>query len=248
MRARLQAFPRATPELLAERALLRRVDTKYAIDLGMLKEVLGHVEEDYAVLLAGNATVASYETLYYDTPGLDCLEDHRRGRRPRFKIRVRHYLDREKSFLEIKKKNAAERTEKQRRVVTFRESGLSDEDRRFVDQHCPIPARDIEPAMWTLFERVTLLGLRTEERLTADFGVSFQHDESKTEIPGVVILEIKQARFAARSPIMMALRRYGLRPLSISKYCAGMSMLRTQVRLRRYMPRLRAIERIHSAA
>ncbi|MBN1961107.1 MAG: VTC domain-containing protein [Deltaproteobacteria bacterium] len=70
----------------------------------MLDRVLLALAKDYG-LRPGIATLwAHYVTHYYDSPNFELFCDHRRGKRIRYKIRVRHYLDRKLSFTEIKKR------------------------------------------------------------------------------------------------------------------------------------------------
>src|SRR5262245_34239806 len=100
--AAFDRFPEAPLELLADRELLRRIDSKYVLPASGLPELAAGLGDGYAVLRVPTGSVAAYRSLYFDTPDLRSFHDHRRGRRIRHKIRVRHYPDREVSFLEIK--------------------------------------------------------------------------------------------------------------------------------------------------
>lgn len=240
----LERYATATPALLAERALLRRVDTKFVVSLERLTRILEEAADDYALLLAAGEPLAQYRTLYHDSASYRCLIDHGRGRRPRFKIRIRHYLDRELSYLEIKKKTSADETVKERRLVPFLSGSLTQEDREFVDRFCDVSSAQLIPSLWTNFRRITLVGKRTLERATIDLDLRFEGAGASRAIPHLAIAEIKQARYWARSPIMLALRRARVRPLSLSKYCTAATMLLPEVPMRRYRPKVRALRRL----
>lgn len=242
----LARFAPATPSLLADRALLRRIDTKFAHSSARVAAILERLTDDYAVLPAGDSLVARYETLYFDSPDFRCFTEHLRGRRPRYKVRMRHYLDRDVSYLEVKQKTNANRTVKWRRPIDFRSTTLTDEDRLFLEEHCPW-AQGMQRALWTNFHRVTLVGLHTMERVTIDLDLSFERGQERAALDGGVIVEVKQDRFDSRSPILLALRANEVRPLSISKYCAAATLLVPGARSHRYRPRLRALRKARLA-
>ena len=240
----LAQFSEATVELLEQRALQKRVDTKFILDFDALRRVLGQVRDHYGLLTAEGATAAQYKTLYFDTSNYDCLREHHRGRRPRHKIRIRHYLDRKLSYLEIKNKTNANRTIKARQEIPFMQESIGSEERDFIDQHNPIAAESLRPSLRTDFHRITLVGLDTMERATFDLDLSFQESSRDARIPGAVIAEIKQDRFRARSPIMLALRQAGVLPESISKYCTAATLLLPSVPMQRYLPKIRSFRKM----
>ena len=185
--------------------------------------------------------VAAYRTLYFDTPDHWCLREHHRGRRPRYKIRVRHYLDRDLSFLEVKRKTSADTTVKERRAISYQEEQLAADDKAFINTHSPIEAGGLVAGLRTNFGRITLVGLDTEERATFDVQLSFGGPRGQATLPGVVVAEVKQHRFMARSPVMLALRQSGIRPASMSKYCTAAMLLLPEISLNRFRPTLRAL-------
>src|SRR5688572_20051922 len=105
IRRRLDELAPASPALLGGRELLKRNDAKFCLPMRHLPALLGSVDS-YDVLLAAGSPVARYDTLYFDTAELECFHDHRRGRRHRAKVRIRHYPERELSFFEVKAKSA----------------------------------------------------------------------------------------------------------------------------------------------
>jgi hypothetical protein len=245
----LDLFAPASAELLAQRKLLRRTDSKFVLAASSLSSVLRELSHDYALVRAGARLLATYKTLYFDTPDLQCFHAHRRGRRPRHKIRLRHYPDRELTFFEIKTKKSEVITQKVRVAVPYGTDTLSEVAHASLRTHAVhglTPSSTFEPQLWTNFHRLTLLGLRTEERVTIDVDLRVGPSELLVDVGEVVILEVKQA-FASRcTPVMSALRSAGLRPASASKYCTGIALTRAGVPLNRLLPALRMLGRFRA--
>ena len=239
---RLAGFPLATAELLATRELRRRADTKYILSRETALSWLGGLVDDYAVLLAGETRLAAYRTLYFDTPGLDFFHAHRCGRRVRQKVRVRHYPDRRLSMLEIKTRRSELESVKLSREHPFGESRLSAEERVFLAHHTGC-SEWLCRQVWTNFRRVTLLGVRTNERVTIDLDLVVERDDSRVTLPGVTIVEIKQRPFNRDSVAMSTLRAVHGRPGSMSKYCAAMALIRPDLPINRLLPDLRELMR-----
>ncbi len=225
-------------------ALLRRVDTKFlypADELGALIQSLGN---DYGLLLSGEHPFATYQTLYFDTPDKTFFHQHRRGQRDRYKIRIRHYLERELSFLEIKRKTNHNVTVKVRRKQDFLDSTINGDELSFLKDRAPCDPSRIVPQIWTNFHRITLVGLGIKERLTVDLGLAFETRDESHSMDGLAVIEVKQPRFWARSPAMLALRARGIRPSGMSKYCTAQATLCPGLRCNRFRPSLRNIRRM----
>lgn len=241
----LERFPVASAELLNDRALLKRVDTKFILGHSAFQNVLDDIRNDYALLIAEGASSARYKTLYFDTKDFLCVREHNRGRRPRHKIRIRHYLDRKLTFLEVKKKTNTDRTVKARKQIAFRQEKLGTTELEFINEHNPIAANDLIPSLRTDFQRVTLLGLESMERVTFDLDLCFSKAANDANLPGVVIAEIKQDRFRSRSPVMLALRKGRVSPISISKYCTAATLLLPSIRMHRYSAKVRSLRKAY---
>ena len=234
-------FSVADISLLQARTLLRRVDQKFLLSQEKLHCVLQAITPHYSIVLAKEKRLSRYKTLYFDTKDFLCATEHHRGRRPRYKVRIRHYLDRELSFLEVKKKNKRDRTIKFRREIEFLDEQLLSSS-RFLFDNCPIPASELEPSLYTCFGRITLIGKTIHERITCDVNLQFgQHHFSN-----VAIVEVKQPRANWRSPIMCALRSNGIRPVSLSKYTASVALNKPSVMMNMYFPKLRTLRNIEN--
>lgn len=216
-------FEVASSELLRRRELLDRVDRKFTTSVDSVREFLRGLRGDYHILAAGSAGWARYETCYFDTPELHAFSEHVRGRRPRYKVRIRHHVDRERSFLEIKRKTNGGKTEKARRDRAFRDTTLTEDDRDFIREHSGLPAEVLCPAVWTNFRRATFVGVSTNERITVDVGLSFVKEGEPEQSVSFGIIELKQPRITHSTPAMQVLRSLGVREQSLSKYCAGIA-------------------------
>jgi len=238
----LKGFEEAPPELIARRKLLRRTDSKFLVKENALFEILSRLHDHYQILLANGEALACYETLYFDTEDLRCFHDHRRGVRPRHKVRVRHYRDRNVTFLEIKTKRSEFITNKQRKQQLDHSVELKAEDLEFIAASCGVPADKLRAQLWTNFHRITLIGKNTNERITIDTGLNLVAGERAENLLGVAIMEVKQSPFSMCTPAMVALRETGHRPASASKYCTASMLLRDNLRCNRLLPGLRQIE------
>ncbi len=239
----LREFVPVDKSLLDRRALVRRADTKFLLPVEALVPVLHALARNHGLLLAGGHRIASYDTLYFDDPGLRGYDDHLRGRTPRCKVRTRHYPDRGVSFLEVKTKNNRGRTEKERRPHPFGEHRLSDEEVAWALQIAGWPGRALLPQAWTRFRRITLVGLDADERVTVDLDVRLERPPITRRLRGVAVVEVKQPHLDPRSPAVLALRRAGARRRSVSKYAVAMCSMAPGVRRNLLLPTLRFIER-----
>lgn len=237
-------FAPASKQLREERELLRRVDTKYVCDHDAASRLLADLASDYAALPVPSGNVATYRSLYFDTADLRCYHDHRRGRRPRLKVRVRHYPDRSLSFLEVKLKRNESVTDKRRLAIAFGEEKLDARAQAFL-RTCGVDAEDYRPIMRVDFHRLSLVGIGTSERVTIDSGLEVEWLGGDGRSFGeLVVVEVKQSPFCVRTPIMRALSRAGLREQAMSKYAIATALLRPELRRNRLLPDVRAIERM----
>lgn len=221
--------------------LMDRVDTKYLTDAQRLPVLLSELSDNYRVLEVGGVRRAPYTTLYFDTAGRDCYLAHHNGRGNRFKFRQRHYATSGITFFEVKQKTNRGRTVKKRVPIEAITQQLCDEAESLVlalDQRAP----KLLPQMWTHFSRITLVGLAGIERVTLDLDLQFEAGEQRRQIPGAMIVEVKQERASRHSPIRQWLRKSRVSPMRVSKYCVGSAMLDPTLKRNRFKHKLRALE------
>lgn len=239
----LARFDEAPPELVAARALQQRIDRKFLLPAGRLETLLASLGREYFVLPAGRQIWARYESLYFDTPERQLFADHRRGRRPRHKVRIRHHLDRQLTFLEIKSKESSGRTTKARLELPFLQTTLGAPERRFIAAHAPIDPSQLVPCVSVAFLRVTLVVGALNERLTIDGDLRFAAGDRRERLWRVVIAEVKQPRYSDGVGTVRRLRAVHAREQALSKYCLG-TILLTPARTNIFKPALRTVERL----
>lgn len=238
----MDAFAEASNELLASRSLQRRTDTKFAIHRDGVAPLLETLKSTFAIVTSSGARAADYQTQYYDTDNLDFFREHLRGRRPRVKVRLRNYLDRDLSYVEVKRKTPSSVTIKAREARDVDALQMGARDRAFIGRHL-VTKGALRPSIRTDFRRVTLVGMKHNERLTIDLGLDFISGDRREHVDPLAVVELKQPRFRARSPGYLALRARRARPVSFSKYCAGVALLTPCARRRQALKRVQLVLR-----
>ena len=241
--AALASFRDAPPRLLEQRALQQRIDRKFILPATMLAPLLADFSPHFSVVRAATAVLATYYTVYCDTAGRLMYENHRRGRLPRHKVRVRHHLDRRLSFVEVKCKTADARTTKARLPLPFGEVKLDGVAGEFLAACCPIRPDKLSPQLSMTFHRLTLVGNETDERATIDLDLEFSADGVRRPLRGLAVAEVKQATYRNDTPSLRALRALHIRERAFSKYCIGTALL-APVRSDAFRPTLRFVDRL----
>lgn len=238
----LANFMIATPQVLEMRALLRRTDTKYLVPANLIENALVFLEAHYFILCAGEHRVATYETLYFDTMDFSHYHAHRRGVRFRSKIRIRHYVERSLSFLEIKKKVSGSESSKNRIEIKYRNNNFTDCNAAFISENLP-DYRQLKPVLWTNFNRITLLSKSKNERVTIDFNLKFEGN-GKFNFSNAAVVEIKQAPTDPLSPAIMCMKSLNQRPVSFSKYCTAVTFLHPHIPKNNFLPVIKKLVRM----
>lgn len=239
----VRAFEIATPALVEGRSLQQRIDRKYLLAADHLEPLLARLCLGYCLLRAGERGWARYESIYLDTPRRDLYHAHRCGRRPRYKIRIRHHIDRQLTFLEIKSKGNSGRTVKRRFALPYGQNHLGAAERQFIENHAPVDAVRLMPCITISFMRLTLVGRSLNERVTFDRDLTFADGPCEERFSRVVIAEVKQAQCSNHLGAVAALRSLHAREAAFSKYCVG-TILVAPVAGNIFKPTLRAVERL----
>lgn len=222
--------------------LMNRMDTKCIFSVQLLNKLLTECRDHYKVLLHAGTRSSFYKTLYFDTAELKFYFDHHNGYAKRYKVRMRNYTESSLFYLEVKYKRYG-RTDKKRIRINNFASDFSTEQSQFIDgitqKHF-----DIKPKLWNNFYRITLVNKYTPERVTIDTGLSFEQNGESVTMNNLVIGEIKQERTDFRSPILNLLKKNGIRPSGMSKYCLGIALMEKNIKRNSFKERILAIEKI----
>jgi hypothetical protein len=239
-------------------ALQDRVDMKYVMTTRQLYAALAALGRRYRVLEIEQTRVHPYRTLYFDTPKFDLYMHHHAGRCNRYKVRSRTYEQTRASFFEVKHKTNKDRTQKQRMSTPQMVMSVCAEAQQFVDAHLPPHTRELQPTLHNTFSRITLVSRHCAERLTLDLNIRFGLDQcdliaaaalggqagASIALSGLAIAEVKQGGRGRTSDFARYMRGVGVREMSFSKYCVGVSMLYTHVKRNRFKPELGMVRKL----
>ncbi len=223
--------------------LMNRVDTKYAMSITELPELLEKLKGIYSVVEINGLRMSTYESMYFDDEKFSFFNAHHNGREERFKVRIRNYVESGLYFLEVKHRQKGRVAKKRVRLDGF-EKELSKSSEEFVDEivkeNGPLHA-----SMMNKYKRITLVDLIRQERLTIDIDLSF-YWEGKTEtFENLVILELKQKRFDRHGQFNNIMRKIGKRPYRLSKYCIGsLSLYKGKIKHNMFKEKMLKIQKI----
>jgi hypothetical protein len=221
-------------EVIEHAELPARVDRKYLVPLERFAELTASLPDSWAALELDRRRGFAYESVYFDTPDLLLYRQHLQGRRRRYKVRTRAYLDSGDCAFEVKLKGPRSQTIKARLPypVTDR-SRLTPPARAFLADQLQAahgqPAPELAVRVTTAYQRTTLVDLQHGARLTCDVDLVCRGGGLlATGLSGHVLVETKS--LAPRSGADAALRRLGLRPIQLSKYCIAVALLHPGIR------------------
>ncbi|MFM9985682.1 MAG: polyphosphate polymerase domain-containing protein [Flavobacteriales bacterium] len=223
--------------------LMNRTDTKFMISVDVLAAILPDLFGQYRILEVAGNRQSRYETLYYDTPDFKHYLQHQNGKRNRFKIRKRQYVDSALSFLEVKFKNNKGRTVKSRIRLKDWSTELDERGYSFIEDKVKC-SEGLEPKLWNAYNRITLVDTVHGERVTFDGDMSFYFGERICSMPSLVIAEVKQDGENRHSRFMQHMKKGLLRPEGISKYCLGVALLYPEIKSNTFKDKILRINKI----
>ena len=224
--------------------LLKRMDTKYLFTESLLPGLLTDLAQDYDVLEVDGLRMQHYKTRYFDTPDFELYRQHHNGQRDRYKLRVRSYLDTDLDFLEVKKKDNHNWTQKSRMVSEEIPASQSPTVKAFLDATFPINRAVYVTKIVNSFYRIALVSKHDHERLSLDLDIRFLSPSTQFALPGVVVAEVKQPEFSIHSAIIHKIRQAGYRPTRFSKYCVGIALAYPHLKYNKFKPLLLNIQNI----
>ena len=234
--------PIGLEELAAVAGLQDRVDVKHVVPRATACALLEALAPTHRVLEVAGRRTFTYATTYFDTLDLRCARDHLQGRRRRFKVRTRHYVESDLRVVEVKLKGVRGRTVKHALVAPGPPPGrplggeaLRVARERVLAAYGAFPAGPLVPAAQIAYRRVTLAATDRPERLTLDLDLDLGTGQLE---PGWVVVETKSR--AGRSLADRTLRALGARPVSTcSKYLLASALARPELRANALAPLLR---------
>ena len=244
--ALLESFDGITLQELDEIKLMNRVDTKFVFSIDSLNSLLQLLIKDFNCLHVNNCTIQTYKSVYFDDNNFSLFKAHHNGRVNRFKVRIRNYVESQLYFLEIKHK-IKRRTDKLRIKLSDFTEQFDATQTDFI-QDVMQKKMDLVPVLWNEFQRITLSGKNRNERLTLDLHLNFNQDESNFAMENVVVAELKQADLDRNSPFYQIMKKQGVRPLRVSKYCVGLYSIHGQQKIKgnRFKKKIKILNSINN--
>ncbi|MEU8804850.1 polyphosphate polymerase domain-containing protein [Spirillospora sp. NPDC048819] len=222
--------PIGLPQVLEQAELQTRMDRKYLVPAAVCEALIPRLRGEYAALDIGGRRRFRYSSTYFDTPDLLTFRQHRQGRRHRFKIRTRTYLDSGECVFELKLAGARNVTDKRRMPYDISRRGeVDDAARAFLEEVLLTAYRmnapgTLVPSATTGYLRSTLVQSSGHGRVTLDAALTCTRaGVAAAAHPGMVLIESKSER--ADAPVDRILREHGIRPAKLSKYCMAVAVL-----------------------
>ena len=239
----LSSFDPISLNQMDEVKLMNRTDTKFVFEYSLLEKVMEEIKSHYYVLDIDGVRLNAYRSLYFDTEDFKFYFEHHNGKKNRNKVRYREYIDSGLCFFRSKEKNNKGKTIKERIRVAKIPASLTEEGNRFVHQ---IMGRydDLVAKHWNKFSRITLVNKHIKERLTIDLGITFEAEERHSQLDNMVIAEVKQEKVNYASTFMRVIKKLGVRPFRISKYCMATASLFPKLKNNNFKPKFLKINKL----
>lgn len=221
-------------ELNQTAALQSRTDRKYPLHRADAEMALATMPSGARILEIDGQTSFEYFSVYFDTYAFDSYLQAARGRRFRFKVRTRHYVETDQAFLEVKTKEAGRTVKRRIPHDAQRLFEIAPEQHDFIASSLALgrvagiaPAW-LRPVLVTNYRRQTFLAPDGSTRMTLDRDLHWRSPGSgQRSVDDLAIVETKTARGVS------CLDRYlwslGHRPGRISKYATGLASLREEL-------------------
>lgn len=234
----LMPFNKVTLSDLDKVKLMNRTDQKFCLHKNQLPDILAAIKAEYSLLEIQDETIFQYDNAYFDTPDNQMYLSHQNGKRNRYKIRVRKYVQTDDHFLEVKFKNNKGRTIKERVERPDFETGFTPDEIEFIEQSSKITGLLLEPKIKSYFNRFTLVDNEFTERVTIDISPGFKNNEKEITLNNLVIIEVKQSKTAKPALITRVLKANKISRQGFSKYCIGRSLLEDKIKRNNFKPLL----------
>ncbi|NRQ50435.1 polyphosphate polymerase domain-containing protein [Aeromicrobium stalagmiti] len=234
--------PISLDDLTARAELLTRIDRKYLVTRAIADRLVTELDDRAMVLEIDGAREFGYRSVYFDTPALSSYLGAAQGRRRRFKVRIRTYLDSGDRFVEVKTRGQRGSTVKER-VPAWRDDRLDPDDRAYVREALraggiEADVRSLAPVLTTEYDRSTLYSPVSGGRTTIDTELHWQLPGGGGFTPrDLAIVETKSTGSASEvDRLLWSMRQ---RPRSVSKYATGLAVMRPDLPSHRWHPVIR---------
>lgn len=206
-------------------ALLNRVDAKFVMPVGQLADVLEALQPSYQMLRVAGVRLNRYSTVYFDTSSFELYGAHVNHRPERYKVRSREYVDSGAAFLEVKHRTRKGRTEKVRISTPADARMLNKGMQDWLLEVCPLDPALLQPVLWNTFTRLTLVSMRSCERITLDVDIAYAGGGQSARLTGLAVAEVKMDANLPSSAFLRQMSAMKIRQHGFSKYAVGVSLM-----------------------
>lgn len=233
--------PISLDQVLSVAELQSRVDRKYLVPPAEFERLLDGGNPHLRVLEIDGLRAFRYESVYFDTPDYAAYRHSATGRRSKFKVRTRTYVDSEQCMLEVKTEGGRGNTVKERMPYPLEHrERLAPEGEAFVAARIELPggAESLSPVLRTRYSRMTLVDLAEGTRVTCDARLECTAPGGEGSLmDDHVLIEVKS--LGGVTDVDRRLWAMGQRPVRISKYCVGLAMVHRHLPANRWNRTLR---------
>lgn len=226
--------------------LLNRHDTKFIFNVAQLSTLLTNLIPSYKILKINEDLIFEYDNDYFDTSDFLFYTQHHNENRNRYKIRYRNYKSTNTYFFEIKTKNNKNRTIKKRIKSEKVSNTFNKDERELIKSVAKVNPSSLLKSINIKFSRITLVDKYFTERLTIDTNLNVLNDKNKKIFNKLVIAEIKQSKFNPKSYFIKCLKSQSITKMKFSKYCMGLIHLNPELKVNRFKPKLKILNKIIS--
>ncbi len=237
-------FQPATLDDLESLKLLNRYDTKFVLRKSQLSKILQNLPPQYKILEIDGKRVFEYQNQYFDTDDLWLYNAHHNGKLNRYKVRYRHYVDVDKFYFELKFKTNKSKTEKTRMQKLGFETHINGGADQIVKELLSVDANKLKPKLDIIYNRITLVNKESKEKITLDFGLTFDNKINSKSLDELAIVEVKLDRLKPHTAFTKLLKEQGIRPMKLSKYCLGIILTTPGVKYNRFKEKLLRINQL----
>ena len=242
----LQQFKKISLAELDQVKLMNRTDKKFCLHRRLLPQILEALKNDYSILAIDGETIFQYDNTYFDTEDDRMFINHQNGKRNRFKIRVRQYVQSNTNFLEVKFKTNKGRTIKERIKRSDLMPVFKTNELDFLKDASPYIPSELQPKIYSTFQRMTLVDNNFTERVTIDAYLGFKNEQKEVVLENLVIIEVKQSKLNKPALITEVLAAHKVRKNGFSKYCIGRCLIEEKLKKNNFKPLLLKLKKEYS--
>ncbi|MBX7241845.1 MAG: polyphosphate polymerase domain-containing protein [Bacteroidia bacterium] len=222
--------------------LQNRIDSKYLIHIEDFINLMDYIRNDYLVLEIEGKRVQRYETLYFDTEDYQFYNMHHNKKGTRLKVRIRKYIENGLIFLEIKEKNNKSVTAKRRVALPYFPQNLMELKNVIEAAGIDIMEEELQPQLWTFFQRMTFVNPIHKERMTIDVDLILKNSENELLCENLVIVELKREKNQHDSPIIQWMKNHQVKEDGFSKYTIGTALINSEVKKNNFKLKLHELK------